>query len=112
MADLAGVAAGTLELAAADDDAGTHADLAGQVDEVLDTDTGTAQVLGQGAEVGVVAQHGHADRADAARTRILANGTSCQPRLGASRTSPSSARMMPGTPSPDADQGGAGLDVA
>ena len=43
--------------------------------------------------------------------RIWANGTSCQPRLGARRTSPSAARMMPGNADPDPDQGGTGIGV-
>ena len=54
--DLAGVAARALEPPPAGDDAGTDADVAGDVDQVVDPDADAALVLGQGAEVGVVGE--------------------------------------------------------
>ncbi len=70
--DLAGVAADSLQLQATADHAGADADVAGDVDQVVDADADPAPVLGESTEVGVVgqrdrdvdAQHGPDDVAE------------------------------------------------
>ena len=55
--DLAGVAARAGQRTAVEDDPAADADLAGQVHEVLHADSSAPGLLGNGAEVGVVADH-------------------------------------------------------
>ena len=56
VADLAGVPTRPLQGHAADDQTRTDPDLAGEVDEVVHSDSRAPQVLGERAEVGVVSQ--------------------------------------------------------
>ena len=66
VADLAAVAVGAAERPSADDDAAADPGLAGEVDQVRRARTGAADVLCQGAEVGLVADQ----RADPAELGV------------------------------------------
>ncbi len=56
VADLPGVSAGASQRLAVDQEATTDADTAAEVGDVADADRGTAQMFGEGTEVGVVAR--------------------------------------------------------
>ena len=71
--DLAGVASRSLQPVAAGDHAGTDADVAGDVDEVVDVHGHSAAVLGEGTEVGVVGQR-HRDVEPERREHDAAEG--------------------------------------
>ena len=105
MADLAGVAAGTLEAVAAGDDARTDADVAGDVDELVGADAGAAGVLGQRAEVGVVGQ-GHRDVEPERREHDAAERHVVPLEVGGEPDQAVAAPHQARDADPDADQGG------
>ena len=103
VAHLAGVAPGALQPDAPGDDAGTDADVAGDVDEVVHPDGHPADVLGERAQVGVVGdrhRHVEAERGQ----DDAAEGDVVPLEVGGQADQAVAAAHEAGDADPDADQ--------
>ena len=100
VADLAAVAGHSVERPAADDRAAADADLARDVEQVVDADAGAPQVLGERARGPRrwPRRSGRPCRGPSASRSP--NGSSIQPRFGAMATWPSRRRTTPATATP------------